>query len=108
MKGKVRPFRRLTEFMHWESNNCDKCCRYENKSTNVNNAKCRLAFYLDLASVSYGTISVLTALKIGTKYYNGIDKECVLLDKCNNLNKPLKKYPKKKKIDEKQTNLFNP
>lgn len=106
MKYKVQPFSNLTEFINWKDKNCDQCCRYENKSTNVNNSPCRLSFYLDLASVTNGLINSNTALKIGKKEYNGIESTCTLKDQCNNFNKLIKTYPKKRKIDKKQTKLF--
>lgn len=109
MKGKrITPFKSGTDFMSWQSKNCDKCCRYENKSTNVNKARCRLAFYLDLASVTDGTISFKTGFKIGYKSYNGISGTCELKDKCNNFNKPIIRKKYIKKIDKRQTNLFEP
>lgn len=96
MSKKVQPFSNLTDFIKWKYKNCDKCCRYENKSTKANNARCRLAFYLDLASVTDGMISVTTALKIGTTEFNGIHSTCTLKYSCNNFNKPIirKKYNK--------------
>lgn len=102
---RIIPFSRLTEFIYWKSNNCDKCLRYENRSTTADNAKCRLAFYIDLASVTDGCISLITAQKIGIKsdISNG---SCILNDQCNNFNKPLKKYLRKKKVDKNQTTLF--
>lgn len=107
MKFKVQPFSNLTDFIKWKDKNCDQCLRYENKSVNVNNARCRLSFYLDLASVTDGLITSNTAIKIGvTKEYNVIDSTCSLKDRCNDFNKPIKTYQKKKKIDKKQTKLF--
>ena len=97
--SRVTAFSNLREFISWKDNNCDQCCRYENKSTKANNARCRLAFYLDLASVDDGTISLNTANKVG---YDGT----YLNAKCNDFNKPIirKKYPKKIKN---QTDLFS-
>jgi len=105
--SRIQPFSNLTEFTSWKDKNCDRCCRYENVSTKANNARCRLAFYLDLGSVSDGTISSYTALKIGCKSFNGFDGSCELYDQCKMFNIPIKKYPKKKKVDKRQTNLFN-
>lgn len=104
--SRVRPFSNGTEFDWWTSANCDRCCRYSNVSSKRNNAKCKLAFDLDYACATDGMISTKTALKIGTKYYNGIDGACELADKCKDFNKPIirKKYPKKIK---KQTELFS-
>lgn len=109
MSEKIQPFSNLTEFISWKDRNCDKCCRYENTSTNIKNARCRLSFHLDLASVSDGTISTRTALKIGTIEYNGIDGSCILKARCNNFNKPLPARSKpKKKEDINQQKLFIP
>lgn len=102
---RIIPFSRLTEFIYWKSNNCDKCLRYENRSTTADNAKCRLAFYLDLASVSDGTISLFTAQKIGIKGDSSGDY-CTLNNQCNDFNKPLRTYLRKKKIDKNQAKLF--
>lgn len=104
MSKRITPFSKLTDFMSWQSNNCDKCCRYSNVSSKRQNAKCKLAFDLDYACVSDGTISTDTALKIGCTEYNGIDGSCTL-GKCKDFDKPIirKKYPKKIKG---QINLF--
>lgn len=85
--------------MHWHDNNCSQCCRYENESTEVNKAKCRLAFYLDFAAIDTGEISLCTANKIG------LDENGCLKPECNYFNQPIirKKYPKKIKG---QTDLF--
>lgn len=108
----VQPFSNLTEFEWWKNNNCDKCYRYENKSTKLNNARCKHAFRLDLACVSDGMIPLRTAFKIGTKSScTGLEKDnvgtCVLQDKCKLFNKPLPIRKKaKKKEDINQYNLF--
>jgi len=41
-----------TEYMLWQGRNCDNCAKYENESTEVGNAGCRIAFYIDLCSVT--------------------------------------------------------
>ena len=90
MGKRMAPFSNLTDFYIWQSNNCDKCCRYSNVSTKPSNAKCKLAFDLDFACIDDGTISIKTAENIGLK--GGY-----LKNKCNDFNKPIirKKYPKK-------------
>lgn len=100
MSEKIQPFSNLTEFDSWTTRNCDMCCRYSNVSSVRKNAKCKLAFDLDLACVTDGEISLNTANKIG---YDGT----YLNRKCNDFNKPIirKKYPKKIKN---QTELFEP
>ena len=92
------PFSNLTAFCSWQSNNCDRCCRYSNVSSVRKNAKCKLAFDLDFACVDDGTISLETAEKIGLE--GGY-----LKNRCNDFNKPIirKKYSKKIKG---QTKLF--
>lgn len=99
MSEKIQPFSNLREFIYWKDKNCDECCRYSNVSSKRNNAKCKLAFDLDLASVTDGEISLNTANKIG---YDGT----YLNRKCNDFNKPIirKKYPRKNKN---QTELFS-
>lgn len=98
MKAKIIPFSNLSEFMSWQSKNCDQCCRYSNVSSERKNAKCKLAFDLDYACATDGTISTETALKIG---YDGLYLDA----RCKDFNKPIirKKYPKKIKG---QTKLF--
>lgn len=93
---KVIPFSNATEFEIWQTNNCDRCCRYSNVSTKRNNAKCKLAFDIDLASVTDGRIRLKTAKEIGIQIHNGY---CVTLNnRCSYFNKPIirKKYSKTK------------
>lgn len=82
IKQQIIPFSNLSEFDSWQSHNCDRCCRYDNTSSKRQNAKCKLAFDLDLACVSEGSISVDTAKSIG---FDGVQ----LNDKCNDFNKPI-------------------
>lgn len=98
-KQRITAFSNLREFMSWQSNNCDKCCRYSNVSSKRENAKCKLAFDLDFACVDDGTISIQTAEKIGLE-------DGSLATKCNDFNKPIirKKYPKKQSTN--QSKLF--
>jgi hypothetical protein len=65
MPEKFIPFANATEYMTWQSKNCDKCSKYEIQSTKVEDASCELAFELDLASVSEGEIPFLIANQIG-------------------------------------------
>lgn len=103
-KNMVRPFSNGTEFLLWKEENCDGCIRYENKSTKASNAKCNLAFYLDLGSATDGMIPSDVALRIGVSEYNGIEMSCTL-SRCKNFNKPVREYPRKRKIDKLQTEL---
>ena len=65
MSKKFIPFATQTEYMTWQSKNCYRCSIYEIQSTKIEDASCELAFELDLASISDGEISFLTANKIG-------------------------------------------
>ena len=103
---RLTPFSNGSEFERWKENNCDQCCRYENKSTKPNNAKCRHAYYIDLASATDGKIPVNSVGKIGFKRVDLSSDSCALLDRCEMFNKPLKKYPIRKKADERQKELF--
>lgn len=87
---KITPFSNGSEFESWQDQNCFNCCRYSNVSTKRNNAKCKLAFDLDIGCVTDGTISLNTATKIG---YDGVS----LNVRCNDFSKPIirKKYIKK-------------
>ncbi len=65
MKTKnVIPFSNGTEADIWQSRNCFRCKYYESKSVNIEDAKCDLAFYLDLAR-GIGTIPLSIAQRIG-------------------------------------------
>lgn len=98
-KDRITPFSNLTEFISWQNNNCNQCCRYSNVSVKRQNAKCKLAFDLDYACIDDGTISLETAEKIGMC--------CGQLSiRCNDFDKPIirKKYVKK---DKNQKELFS-
>lgn len=88
---RITPFSNLSEFTRWTDKNCDLCNRYSNISTKKENAKCKLAFDLDLACVTDGTISLDTANKIGFK-------DGYLQSKCNGFNKPMARKKHTKKI----------
>lgn len=62
---RVTPFCTLTEYIVWSDENCANCQLYEDESTNINKAKCKAAFEIDLASVTDGTISMEAAKTIG-------------------------------------------
>ena len=55
---RMQPFSRGTEFMYWQERNCLQCTDYENESTEIEHAGCKLAFALDLASATDGMIDV--------------------------------------------------
>lgn len=101
----IRPFSNGTEFMIWQSNNCDRCCRYENKSTSSSKAKCSSAFAIDMGTIT-GYISYSAAKRIGFSAYNGMDGTCTLNSVCNNFNKPIAKKLIKSKKYKDQLALF--
>jgi len=37
---------------HWRSNNCDICIKYENESVNRKDARCKIAYDIDLGYVA--------------------------------------------------------
>ena len=66
---KKMPFSSGSEFLSWQSINCDKCDQYESKSTERNEAKCKYAFDLEIAQIS-GEIPVSTLNYFGyAEYY---------------------------------------
>jgi len=67
------PFSNGSEFEYWHERNCSVCDKYENKSTNRDNAKCQLAFDIDY-SMATGYIPLSTANHIGIK--NGNLSDC--------------------------------
>jgi len=80
MPDDFEPFSNGAEFMSWQSNNCDKCSKYENTSTNESEAGCKLSFHLDLASVQDGKIPYLIANQIGIRKIELVSK-CKEFDK---------------------------
>ncbi len=62
---RITPFSNGTEFMGWQDNNCMQCSQYESTSRIRGNAKCKLAFDIDYATVGDGTIPLSTAKWIG-------------------------------------------
>ncbi len=63
--NKARPFPNGSAFNFWKSENCDKCSKYECESTSEAAAGCKMAFNLDLSSISDGEITKDVAEKIG-------------------------------------------
>lgn len=64
---KIRPFSNGFEWRSWTTKNCDRCLKYENKSTTIEDAGCRLAFSIDLGRVTDGMISENIASEFGCK-----------------------------------------
>ena len=64
----VSPFSNGSEFMDWHCRNCDQCINYENESKRESDAKCKLAFNIDMASVLGGTVPLWVAREIGCDY----------------------------------------
>jgi len=75
---KFTPFSNGTEYMSWQSHNCDQCIKYESESKTPDTAGCKLAFYIDLACVSDGTIPIDIANQIGITN-NNISSKCNLI-----------------------------
>jgi len=63
----VRPFSNGTEAMVWRDKNCDKCINYESESKTPEEAKCKLAYYLDLGYI-VGAIPLWVAKDMGCDY----------------------------------------
>lgn len=63
----VRTFSNGTEAMIWHGHNCDKCLKYEAESTNEEDAKCPLAFHLDMGFIT-GEIPLWVCKEIGITY----------------------------------------
>ena len=41
-----------SEYRHWQTNNCDKCKKYESESIDADKCGCKAAFYMDLGSIT--------------------------------------------------------
>lgn len=76
----VVPFSNGTESMMWTSRNCGECLLYENESEKEEDAKCKLAFNLDLGTI-IGTIPLWVAKEIGCQY-NALYQSCSLFSNC--------------------------
>jgi len=63
----VVPFSNGTESMVYSEMNCQKCINYESESEKEEDAKCKLAFHLDLGNIS-GDIPLWVAKEIGCDY----------------------------------------
>lgn len=63
----VTPFSNGTEAQSWHECNCDKCIKYENQSESEEEAKCKLAYHVDMGFV-LGTIPLWVAKDIGVRY----------------------------------------
>jgi len=62
--NQITPFSNGTEFDTWKENNCDQCKKYESESSTPEEAGCRLAFWLDMGSIS-GTVAEDVCNEIG-------------------------------------------
>lgn len=85
----VTPFSNATDAMVWQENNCSKCLNYESDSKSEDEAKCKMAFHLDLGYV-VGEIPLWVAKEIGCTY-DPLYQSCKL-SKCikfNDKNNPL-------------------
>ena len=63
----VFPFSNGTEAMMFSERNCQRCIHYENESKNEDDAKCKLAYHLDMGYIT-GTIPLWVAKDIGCDY----------------------------------------
>lgn len=50
-KKQLVPFSNGTEYTMWQDANCHQCTKYENESTCEADARCKLAFYLDMGAL---------------------------------------------------------
>ena len=64
----VRPFSNGSEFMDWHGRNCDKCIYYENESTSPEDARCELAYCMDVAAGITGEVPLWVAREVGCDY----------------------------------------
>lgn len=81
----VRPFSNGTEYNIWQDNNCAKCNKYENESKTEDEAGCKLAFYLDLGSIT-GVIPLWVGIQIGYTHkinsgYINLNNNCLKICK---------------------------
>jgi hypothetical protein len=80
----VKPFSNSTDASWWQDNNCHKCIKYETESTDEDEAKCKLAFNVDLGFLS-GDIPLWVAKEIGCKY-DSLYQTCKLSNECRHFN----------------------
>jgi len=76
----ITPFSNGTAAANWRAKNCEKCINYENESKTEEEAKCKLAFHLDLGTI-IGTIPLWAAKEIGCEY-NPLYGYCKLSGRC--------------------------
>jgi hypothetical protein len=76
----VIPFSNGSQFEDWQNHNCNNCVKYESESKKEEDAKCKLAFHLDLGTV-IGTIPLWVAKDIGCKY-DPLYQYCKLHERC--------------------------
>lgn len=93
---KIRVFSNGSEYDSWQSVNCERCCRYESKSTTIGRARCKLAFLLDLGE----DLDIEVAKQIG------LDSKHIIVPICNDFNRPIPKRTYIRKVDIKQTSIF--
>ena len=63
----VHVFSNATDVEYWKDRNCHNCVNYECESGREEDAKCKLAYYLDLGYID-GTIPLWVAKDIGITY----------------------------------------
>ena len=72
----VKPFSNATEAEQWQAQYCSNCINYESKSEVEEDAKCKLAFHIDIGYI-LGTIPLWVAKEIGCTY-NPLYQTCRL------------------------------
>lgn len=80
----VTPFSNASEAEIWKSNNCDICKDYDSESAVIEQAKCPLAFNIDVGFI-VGTIPLWVAKDIGCKY-DPLYQTCKLHSRCRKFN----------------------
>jgi len=63
----VVPFSNGTESMVYSEMNCERCIHYESQSRTEEEAKCKLAYHLDMGNI-LGNIPLWVAKEIGCDY----------------------------------------
>ena len=75
----VVPFSNGTEAGVWHERNCEQCARYEMESESEEEAKCKMAFHIDLGFMA-GEIPMWVAKRIGCITHG--DSKYIKLSNC--------------------------
>ena len=79
----VKPFSNGSEYESWHDNNCAKCKGYECKSKTEDEAGCKLAYHLDLGTIT-GEVPLWVVKEIGCEY-NPLYQYAKLHSRCTKL-----------------------